>query len=562
MSKNIKTEQPLSVTKAWKAALYIRLSREDGDNRESYSVTSQREILTQYAKQQEDIEVHDIYIDDGFSGTNFERPGFQRMMDDIYAGNVNCVVVKDLSRFGRNYTETGKYLDDIFIRFNIRFIALNNGYDSFAGNMNSATQCVTLGVTNVINESLAATTSVNIRGTLDASRKKGEFIGSFACYGYKKDPNDRHRLIVDEEPAEVVRMIFNLFISGKSVIGITRELNKLGILNPTDYKHSQGLNYRANSNIGDKGVWCEQTVRRILKNEMYIGNMVQGKNTNMSYKIKKCVAVPKDKWIIVEGTHEPIIDKAIFEKAQGLFNSNTKITKATNAVDKFAGLVKCADCHRAMGKKTNCHDYGTYVYYRCVTATKISKDACSTHSIRYDKLEEAVYITLRTLIDMALDIEQFVYEVEQKTERQKEINLYQRTKSQYTAEVEKLKRHALSLYPDWKDGVISKEEYTSLKADINEKIEALEQKIKSVEEKEQEMQDKDIRKNEFIKHFVEYADIGELTRPMLVELVDSIYVHREGNITINFKFQDAFEEALKYLEDMKRKVGTDNALIA
>lgn len=562
MSNYNETEQPLSITKSWKAALYIRLSREDGDNRESYSVTSQREILSQYVKQHEDIEVYDIYIDDGYSGTNFDRPGFQRMMDDVYAGNVNCVIVKDLSRFGRNYTETGKYLDDIFLRFKIRFIALNNGYDSYAGNMNSATQCVTLGVTNVINESLAATTSVNIRGTLDASRKKGEFIGSFACYGYKKDPKDRHKLIIDEEAAEIVRMIFNLFISGKSVIGITRELNDMGIMNPTDYKHSQGLNYRANSNIGDKGVWCDQTVRRILKNEMYIGNMVQGKNTNMSYKIKKCVAVPKENWIIVEGTHEPIIDLDTFKKAQSLFNNNTKILKATNTVDKFAGLVKCADCHRAMGKKTNNHDYGTYVYYRCVTSTKISKDACSTHSIRYDKLEEAVYVTLRTLIDMALDIEQFVYEVEKKAERQQKISLYQRTKDQYYAEIEKLKKHSMSLYPDWKDGAITQEEYTSLKADINEKIKAVEQKIKGVEEKEREVLDKDIRKNEFIKHFCEYADIGELTRPMLVELVDSIYVHREGNITINFKFRDAFEDALKYIEDLKRKKSENNSLIA
>jgi hypothetical protein len=215
-----------------------------------------------------------------------------------------------------------------------------------------------------------------------------------------------------------------------------------------------------------------------------------------------------------------------------------------------------------MGKKTNSFDYGTYVYYRCVTATKISKDACTTHSIRYDKLEEAVYITLRTLIDMALDIERFVYEVEQKAEKQQRINLYQRTKDQFAGEIEKLKKHAMSLYPDWKEGILSKEEYTSLKADINEKIEALEQKIKGVEEKENDVLNKDIRKNEFIKHFCEYADIGELTRPMLVELVDSIYVHRGGSITINFKFQDAFEEALKYLEDLRRKAGKEAGLIA
>ena len=183
-------ERPPQVSVTWKAALYIRLSREDGDKAESNSITSQREILKEYLKLHPDIELYDFYVDDGWSGTTFDRPDFKRMMEDIYSGQVNCVIVKDLSRFGRNYTDAGHYLDNVFVRYQIRFIALNNGVDTATNNMNAATRCITVGVQNVINESLAATTSVNVRGTLNVNREQGKFIGSFATYGYMKDPAD------------------------------------------------------------------------------------------------------------------------------------------------------------------------------------------------------------------------------------------------------------------------------------------------------------------------------------------------------------------------------------
>lgn len=210
------------------------------------------------------------------------------MMDDIYAGNVNCVIVKDLSRFCRNASEGGRYLEDVFVRLRVRFIALNNGLDTFSGNMNAATQLISVGVTNVINESVAATTSVNVRGTLNMNRKQGKFIGFFASYGYLKDPEDHHKLIVDEETAPVVRMIFDKFIAGTSIIGIAKELNAMGIPNPSAYKKQKGYNYRHPAGEQTDGLWPDSSVRRFLKNEMYIGNMVQGKNTTVSYKIHQC----------------------------------------------------------------------------------------------------------------------------------------------------------------------------------------------------------------------------------------------------------------------------------
>ena len=235
-------ERPPQVSLTWKAALYIRLSREDGDKVESNSITSQREILKEYLKLHPDIELYDFYVDDGWTGTNFDRPDFKRMMEDIYSGQVNCVIVKDLSRFGRNYTDSGHYLDNVFVRYQIRFIALNNGVDTAANNMNAATRCITVGVQNVINESLAATTSVNVRGTLNVNREQGKFIGSFATYGYMKDPENPKHWIIDPEAAKIVKYIFDLCMEGRGPSQIANVLREKEILTPTAYKHSHGIN--------------------------------------------------------------------------------------------------------------------------------------------------------------------------------------------------------------------------------------------------------------------------------------------------------------------------------
>lgn len=541
----------------WKAGLYIRLSKEDGDKGESYSVTSQREILNEYIKQHSDIELFDYYIDDGWSGTNFNRPSFQRMMQDVYDGKVNCVIVKDLSRFGRNYTDAGNYIDNIFVRLNVRFIALNNGVDSVSNNMNAATKCITVGVQNVINESVAATTSVNVRGTLNVSRKQGKFIGSFPTYGYLKSPDDRHKLIIDEEVAPVVRQVFKWFIDGKSVIGITKELNAIGIPNPSTYKKQKGWNYKHNSSNND-GLWCDSTVRRMLTNEMYIGNMVQGKNTTISYKIKQCRGIPKSDWIIVENTHEPIIDRETFDKAQSLFNRNTRTAPTKTEVELFSGFVKCADCHRAMSKKTNKHPYGTYKYYRCVTSRKMDSSACSHHSIRIDLLEKAVLGAIQTMVDTAIELDDVLDKINEKADNRGE-SLAKRSMEKLIAEREQIKAMMLDLYPDWKSGAITKEEYLTLKENMSEKVNKLDSKISDFEKMLESDNQNQIAENDFISSLKKYGKIDKLTRPILTELVDSIFVHTGGNITINFKFQDAYEQLVDYIEETKQKYLDDIA---
>ena len=544
------------VAKPWKAALYIRLSREDGDKVESNSITSQREILKEYLKLHPDIELHDFYIDDGWSGTNFDRPGFIRMMDDIYSGDVNCVIVKDLSRFGRNYTDAGNYLDNIFVRLQIRFIALNNGIDTATNNMNAATRCITVGVQNVINESLAATTSVNVRGTLNVNREQGKFIGSFASYGYMKDPNDHHKLIIDPETAPVVRMIFEKFIDGCSIIGIAKDLNEMGIPNPTAYKKLKGFNYKHPAGKKLDGLWPDSSVRRILRNEMYVGNMVQGKNTTISYKIKQCRAIPKEDWIIVEGTHEAIVDRETFDKAQSLFNQFIRKAPQKSEVDLFSGFVRCADCLRAMNKKTNSHPYGTYHYYRCGTSRKMKKSSCTNHTIRIDKMELAVLASIQGMIDSAVEMDKLIKRINSSPVKKKESSHICSAIDTHTAELEKLKGMIIDLYPDWKSGIISKEEYFTLKEQLTEKTTSLEKALENLKRTNEEFKNGITEDNDFISHFKKYGKIDTLTRAMVVELIDKIYVHEGGRITISFKFTDAYEKALEYIELNKEAILT------
>lgn len=542
------SEQPRQASTVWRAALYVRLSKEDGDKAESNSVTSQREILAEYLKLNPDIQLYDYYIDDGFSGTNFDRPGFIRMMEDIYSGKVNCVIVKDLSRFCRNYADGGYYMDNVFVRCRVRFIALNNGVDTASNSMNAATQCISVGVTNVINESLAATTSVNVRGTLNVNRRQGKFIGSFPTYGYLKDPDDHHKLIIDEETAPIVRMIFEKFIGGRSIIGITKDLNEMGIPNPSEYKRLRGWNYKHSQGRLNGGLWPDSSVRRILRNEMYIGNMVQGKNTTMSYKIKQCRAIPREDWIIVENTHEAIIDRETFDKAQALIGRNIRSSPESHEVGLFAGLVKCADCLRSMSKKTNVHDYGTYSYYRCTTRRKVKTGGCTNHTIRIDKLYEAVLVTIQKQIDLAVSMSELLDRIERSGSRRKESDHISRSIKTHTAERERCMRMMTDLYPDWKNGIITQEEYMKLKATFSEKLEALDSTIESLNKTAEEYADGLSDENEFISHFKRCGNIDTLTRPMLLELIEEIQVYEGGGIKIVFRFRDAFEKAVRYIE--------------
>ena len=543
--------QPQPALKTWQAALYIRLSKEDLDNNktESASIGNQREILKEYLRLHPDIIHTDTYIDDGYSGTDFDRPGWTRLMGDIRSKRIDCVIVKDLARLGRNYTISGDLIDNQFARLGVRFIALNNGIDTADDGMNAAARCISIGVTNVINESYAASTSVNIRGTLNNHRRQGKFIGAFASYGYMKDTADYHKLVIDSEAAAVVRMIYEEFISGTSILGITKKLNGTGIPNPTLYKQQKGLNFSCRTD--NDGLWSDRTVRRILQNQMYIGNMVQGVNRTVNYKVHECRAVPRDEWIIVENTHEPIIDRETFDKAQSLFKRNIHSCKADRKADLFAGFVFCADCGKAMHKKVNKQNGKVYRYYKCSTSQKKSPGACTNHTIRIDKIEEAVLLYIQTMIDVALDCGKVIESAKQSVSKN-ESDFIRRTLEARKKEREKCVKASAGLYPDWKNGELTRGEYQRIRADLNEKLEKLDEAIAKLEASQKELDNKNSALNGFAEHFIKHRNIKSLTRPVLIELVDKILVYEGGKIKIKVKFDDAFKAVLEYMEQQKK----------
>lgn len=524
----------------YKAALYIRLSSEDGDKAESNSVTSQKAILSNYVEGLPDAEFYDFYIDDGYSGTNFDRPGFKRMMEDVYAGNINCIIVKDLSRFGRNYALTSHYVDDVFKPLKVRFIAINNAFDTFSDNTNAMTSCITFGVTNVLNEAYSASTSVSVKNTLSVYRAEGKFVGSHSCYGYKKDPENKHHLIIDEEAAEVVRWIFEKFVSGTSITGIVRSLNKRGVPNPSKYKALKGVKPDKSAN---DGLWCERTVRRFLGNRTFIGDMVQGKHEKLSYKSKKIVPVDKQDWCVVEGTHEPIIDKKTFYKAQSLFNQHIYTNNKQGKVGLFSGLLRCAECGAAMRKKTNYSGTKTYVYYLCGTFTKKNKDLCTSHRIREDRLEKAVLTAIKAFVKASVNMAELI-----KTRSEnKSTDSFVKALKKAREKLEQYDNMAFSLYKDFKTGVISKTDYASFQKKIPELQEELRLKIAELEKTIDEYDNAKERAFS-LDELEEYLGIRKLNRKILTEIIDKIYIHENNEITIDFKFKNEFNMAKSYLE--------------
>ena len=541
------TERPSC--KVWSVAVYLRLSRDDGDKPESESISSQRDLLTDFIGKNNDLEIYDIYADDGYTGTNFDRPDFKRMIEDVSNKVVNCVVVKDLSRFGRNYIETGKYIETFFPLMGVRFISVNDNVDS----VKNPASCndIMIPFKNIINDEYCRDISKKVRSSLDVRRANGKFIGSFACYGYKKNEIDHNKIEIDPESAEVVRMIYRLFIEGNGMIRIAKILNGMGVLNPSAYKRSKGLNYRHPSNKVNDGLWCDATVRRILTNEMYIGTMVQGKNKIVSYKVQVSKPVDEAEWVKVPNTHEAIIDKETFDMVQSLLERDTRTSPTSGKIGLFAGFVKCADCKKAMNKKLISQPYKDYNYFVCSTFKKVDKSACTKHTIRSDKLEKAVLTTLQSQISLAVSMDELLQDINSNGKKRKATEQLESILQQKQNERRKCSNILTDLYPDWKAGMISQEQYVALRERYDKEIATIDSAIAEISERIQSASEGVDGDNDFIRSFKKYKNIQKLTREVLVELVNTIYVHEGGEITVELKYRDAFEDAVQYIEKNK-----------
>lgn len=550
------SNENIASKKLWSVALYIRLSQEDSDNgidkQESNSVASQKTILNEYIEEYDDLIVYDTYIDDGFTGTDFNRPSFQRLLEDMRNGNINCVIVKDLSRLGRNYIEVGNYIEQVFPLFNIRFIAINDGVDSFKNP--ASTNTILVPFKNLINDEYARDTSIKIKSSLESKKKKGEFIGAFPSYGYIKDPKNKNKLIIDEVAAEIVRKIYNWYVNeGLGKVSICHRLNDMGIINPTGHKKMElGQNYNNYATKDDTYTWTPSTIRNILNNEVYLGHTVQGKRRVKSYKLHKVEAVPKEEWVRVENTHEPIIDKEIFEKAQNLNKKDMKVSQKTGELSIWAGVLKCKDCGRAMNKKSSTNKNGnTYEYYICSTYRKKSNNLCTKHTIKAEKLEKAVIQAINLHIDLLSDTEEIIKQINesglQNIKNEKIDNMIIAKQN----EISKISNFKRTLYEDWKNEDITREEYLEYKHKYENDIERLKLNIERLQNEKKKNENKKISSNEWIEKFKEQKEIKRLSRDIIMELIECIYVHENDKITIKFKFEDEFKRYLEYIENNK-----------
>ncbi len=528
--------------KIWSVALYIRLSQEDSDNgvdkQESNSVTSQKNLLNEYVNAHDDLLHYDTYIDDGFTGTDFNRPSFQRLLEDMRNGNINCVIVKDLSRLGRNYIEVGNYIEQVFPLFNIRFIAVNDQVDSFKNP--ASTNTILVPFKNLINDEYARDTSIKIRTSLNGKKRKGEFIGAFPSYGYIKDPKDKHKLIIDDSVVDIVRKIFDWNVNkGLGKIAICHKLNELGILNPTGHKRLELEQNYNNYGIQDNTyTWTPSTIKNILSNEVYIGNTVQGKRRIKSYKVHKVEMVPKEEWIRVENTHEPIIDKETFAKAQELSKRDIKASQTTKELSVWAGFLKCADCMRAMNKKSSTNKNGNkYEYYICSTYRKKSNNLCTKHSIKVESLEKALLKIINLHIKLLIDIEEILKEIKDSSLKDKRNEDMRKIIMSKQNEISRISNFKRTLYEDWKNKDLTREEYLEYKNKYEIDIETIRQSIEKLEGEMQKYESENELNNVWIEEFRKRESISELSRDIMMELIDCIYVHENGSITIKFRFE-------------------------
>lgn len=556
----------------YNADIYLRLSREDGDKEESDSIINQRELILEFLKSRKDIKIHAVRVDDGYSGVNFERPAFQQMLEDMKAGEVNCVVTKDLSRFGRNHIEVGKYIEKIFPYLGVRFIAINDNYDS----IESGTQAdsIIIPFKNLINDAYCRDISIKIRSNLEVKRKRGDFVGPFAPYGYQKSESDKNKLEIDEDAAEVVRSIFRMYLQGNNAYKIAEKLNKKNILTPMDYKKENGSAFYTGFKKNLKSRWTHMHVLRILGNPVYTGTLVQGKETTPNYKVKKKVKRDQSKWSQAENTHEAIIAPVDFNNAQEQLQMDTRTGNAKEKVYYLSGIVKCGDCGANMVRKTVPSGKRKFIYYVCGNH-KGNKNICSSHSINAKALEECALKLLNHQIQKVADLERIQDKLEDAQIQKREAETLKDTcmpfgkkeekrSRQITKKKEEIQKYShlrLDLYEDYKDGLITKEEYLELKEIYEKRTQDAERMLEAMEVEMAFHADGRGSICGWVNEFKKYGYLECLSREVVVSLIEQILIYekKEGEryprIEVHFKYAEEYRTSLGLVEELRQGSG-------
>lgn len=516
-----------STSTLYNVGIYIRLSREDDENvLESESITNQKSLLIQYVKEN-DYKLIDIYVDDGFSGTNFDRPEFNRLINDIEIGKINMVITKDMSRLGRDYVGIGNLIEKYFPEHEVRYIAVTDNIDTFTDNTNNDIAPFKA----LMNDMYAKDISKKIKSSLLAKQKEGKWVGGRAPFGYKQDPTNKNHLIVNYEQALIVKRIFSMSLDGLTYYKIAKILTDEKIKTPAEY---YSFEWKKHYNL-HYGTWHAKTIQDILTNRIYIGDLVQNKRSKVNYKIKKVVKNHPDKYVIKENMHEAIIDKETFYDVQRRLPKNVgRIERKENHL--LDGLLYCGECgHRisvTARRKSNKNCYTICNYYR----TYIRQKVCTTHSNNYDKLEKIIIDILRKKCMKYIDFKKIknninlnCSEFDNKTKVESKIKLL-------TDELNTMILHVDDIYVDKIKGIIKEDQFVRIKEKLNKEIENKRTEINNLNVRLSKFNTNTINKTRIDKYIDEFINMKYLSRELIVELIDRIEIYEDKKINIKVCF--------------------------
>lgn len=503
------------------ACMYLRLSREDGDSTESNSISNQRQIIKSYARDN-DFKVVAEYVDDGFSGSNFDRPKFKKMIQDLEEKKFKTIIVKDLSRFGRDYIESGKYLQKIFPEKGIRFISVNDNYDS--ENADVSDTHLILPIRNFINDSYCRDISMKVKSSKEIKRKNGEFIGAFAPFGYKKDSKNKHKLVVDTEVSHIIERIFNMKIDGYSSKAIADFLNSIGCVTPSKHKENSGDNHTTGFIVKDSK-WDAKMVNRIITNKVYIGVLEQGKTRKLNYKSKREVEVNEEDWIVINDSHKPIISKSIYALANKMMLRDVK--QSADIPHILSGMLYCKDCGSSMVRRKVKSKNGHNIFYICSHYN--NKGDCTRHSIKEDYLLD---MTLFALKDYLKKYNELLSKVNKLDVSKVTFNI---DFESLNSEKRKYERLRQSLYMDLEDELITSEEFERFRKNYLIKIREIEKQIATKKNILANLQEKMKNKDSLVSEIVP-TDLSSLNRLTIVSFIDRIEIGE--NNEINFVFNN------------------------
>ena len=533
-------EQPKKdYMKIWRTALYIRLSVEFNGKRGD-SLETQRQIMEAYAALCPDLEIVEVYTDNGITGRTFEREAFQRMLADVDAGKINCIMVKDLSRLGRNTIDTGYYIEKYFPLHRVRFIAVNDQFDS-EDSENSGNHLI-VPLKNMINEAYAADISKKVRAQQNQAMRDGEFVGARPPYGYRKDPDNCHRLLVNEDTAPIVRQIFQWTVDGVALNVIVKRLNEQGVMTPGYYLASIGL--ITSKKLMGSGKWQTWTVGKILADEVYTGDMVQGKHTNVGHK--QVVTKPVD-WIVVRNTHEPLVSREVFAKAQAvreqMASKYTRTMKVPYSENILRGRVFCAHCGKNLHRQRS---HGRY-FYRCISNDRMGEGSCTGGIIHLPEpdLFDAILTIIRqkaeVVIGEALRLKRCDNKIAtQKAQVDQEI-------AELGRQTQKNKALHSGLYENFVKGILTKAEYLEMREDYSQKISGAVERVQQLQTRQSELE----RQMECCTSMADKlaaVDKDTALSALLVEqLIERVTVNGPDDVSVKFSFEGGFERVMEVL---------------